>query len=96
VNNDGSFEYSKIITIAASGVRYMVKVTPSPDDNWAVESDSDDLKRGQIEVFDANGRLILSQRGTEKLIKTGQLSRGLYFVKVTIGQWTWTRKMVKV
>ncbi len=97
VNNDGTFDYSKIITIAASGVHPTIKVVPSvSDDIWTVESDSDDLRRGQIDVFDANGRLMLSQKGTDKLIKTNQLPRGLYFVKVTIGQLTFTKKMVKI
>jgi hypothetical protein len=97
IDNDGTFEYSKIITIAASSSRPNIKVTPSvSDDIWTVESDSDDLRRAQIEVFDANGKLIQSQKGTEKFIKTHQLPRGLYFIKVTIGQQFWVRKMVKI
>jgi hypothetical protein len=94
---DGSSDYSKIITVAAAASRPTVKITPSvSDDIWTVESDSDELRRAQIEVFDANGRLMLTQKGAEKLIKTGTLSRGLYFVKVTIGQQFWVRKMVKI
>jgi Secretion system C-terminal sorting domain len=97
IDNDGKFEYSKIITIAASTSRPTIKITPSvSDDIWTVDIDYDDLRRAQIEVFDGNGKLMLSQKGTEKLIKTQTLARGLYFVKVTIGQQFWTKKMLKI
>jgi hypothetical protein len=97
INTDGSFDYSKIITIAAASSRPIIKITPSvSDDFWTVECDTEDLRRAQIEVLDASGRLMLTQKGSEKIIKTHTFSRGLYFVRVTIGQQFWVRKMVKL
>jgi hypothetical protein len=96
VDNDGKTEYSKIINVAPAATRPNVKITPSVSDEiWTVDSDADDLRRAQIEVFDANGKLMLSQKGTEKNIKNHRLPTGLYFVKVTIGDQFWVRKMVK-
>jgi hypothetical protein len=96
VDNDGKAVYSKVVSVTPASTRPTIKITPSVSDEiWTVESDSDDLRRAQIEVFDANGKLMLSQKGTEKNIKNHSLLRGLYFVKVTIGDQFWVRKMVK-
>jgi Secretion system C-terminal sorting domain/Polysaccharide deacetylase len=96
VDNDGKAEYSKTVSVSPATTRPNVKITPSVSDEiWTVESDAEDLRRAQIEVFDANGKLMLSQKGTEKNIKIHRLARGLYYVKVTIGDQFWVRKIVK-
>ncbi|MDZ7880786.1 MAG: T9SS type A sorting domain-containing protein [Saprospiraceae bacterium] len=96
IDNDGKTAYSKTIAVAPNSVRPNVKITPSVSDEiWTVETDAEDLRRAQIEVFDAHGKLMISQKGTEKNIKTHRLVRGVYFVKVTIGGQFWVRKMVK-
>jgi hypothetical protein len=96
VDNDGKAEYSKTVSVSPATTRPNVRITPSVSDEiWSVESDADDLRRAQIEVFDANGKLMLSQKGTEKNIKIHRLVKGLYFVKVTIGDQFWVRKMVR-
>jgi hypothetical protein len=95
VDNDGKSEYSKTVSVSPTTTRPNVKITPSVSDEiWTVESDAEDLRRAQIEVFDANGKLMLSQKGTEKNIKIHRLAKGLYFIKVTIGDQFWVRKMV--
>jgi hypothetical protein len=96
VNNDGSFEYSKIATLYIESI-HKVKITPSVyDGNVTVESDFDGKTAATIAVYSQAGELMLQQTATaSNTISLDSLPSGIYLVRVTHGLDFWVKKVVK-
>ena len=48
-----------------------------------------------VEIFDINGKLILTQERVIESVDVSQLQQGLYFVNITADSNTVTKKIVK-
>ena len=75
------------------------EIYPNPitSGNWTLAA-AKELMGAQAEIVDVNGRLVykaeINQLKTE--INTGQLSDGIYFIKISSGKTTVTRKLIKL
>jgi len=90
VDNDGSFAWSKIVTIAASGAKTTVQsLYPNPTHgtlNINLSEVSDELFT--VEIMDAYGKVYQSVNSNDLTSSTinfdlSDLNTGIYFVKVT-------------
>ena len=96
MDNDGSFDYSKIVSLLISS-KYTVKITPSVgNDLVLVETDFDDKIPATINIFNQSGKLMI-EKVAEKTntISIESLPQGLYFVRVNHGLDFWVKKVVK-
>ena len=95
VNDDGSFAYSKIVSLLVPS-KYTVKVTPSVlDKTVTIEADFDDRNPTTMSVFDQTGKLLIQQNvlnGQAILLET--LPKGVYFVRVNHANEFWVQKIV--
>jgi Secretion system C-terminal sorting domain len=100
VENDGSFSYSKIISVAF-GKDLTVKAFPNPVQNELTIDVMSDAKNVEIEVIDVLGRSIYqkNESNTEgsKLLTINTLDwlSGIYFLKVSDGKKVFQQKIVK-
>lgn len=96
LDNDGSFDYSKIASILIES-KYIVKITPSVSDNTVlVETDFNDRIDATIGVYNQAGKLMLQKTVTRlETISMDNFPQGLYFVRVNHGQDFWVKKVIK-
>lgn len=96
LDNDGSFDYSKIASLLIES-KYTVKITPSVSDNTVlVETDFNDKTEATIGIYNQAGKLMLQRTATRlETISMDNFPQGLYFVRVTHGQDFWVKKVVK-
>jgi hypothetical protein len=100
VNSDGSFTYSKVLSVAF-GKDLTVKAFPNPVQNELSIDVFSASKQLEIEVIDVLGRSIYLKKGiyTEgsKLLTINTLEwlSGIYFLKVSDGKKVFQQKIVK-
>ena len=69
---------------------------PNPACDWLKLECSPDVKPESVEVFDLQGRKVISQQGNLESIRTAELPSGVYSVRVTLeGGQSYTDKIVK-
>ena len=97
VDNDGSFDYSKIVSLFVES-KYMVKITPSvSDDTVLIETDFDDKTDATVGIYNQAGKLMVQKKITRlETISLDNLAQGLYFVRVDHGQDFWVKKIMKL
>jgi hypothetical protein len=104
IDNDGSFEYSKTITIkSADNTKDAISVNPNPftsDLNINIEVAND--TKAAYEIVDLNGKTVLSAtlnviKGASSINIDGaeRLKQGIYFVRVSTDLGTQVFKLVK-
>lgn len=87
VDFDGQFAYSSILNINGSKEAGTVTVYPQPAVNGLNVNVSDNFSGGQMELYDAAGRLVKTQaisQSTERL-ETSMLPGGVYLLRVIGG-----------
>ncbi len=95
VSQDGSFEYSKTITVDNASKQGFA-VYPNPvKDRLILQADNDAIS--DIKIYHINGQLIHTQNtGTyNRDIDVSNLSNGVYFVSATLNNETYITKFVK-
>ena len=97
MDNDGSFEYSKIVSLLVAS-KYNVKITPSvADDLLLVETDFDDKTAATINIFNQSGKLMIEKMASQtNTISLASLPQGLYFIRVNHGVDFWVKKVMKL
>jgi len=103
VDLDGSFTYSKIITLQSPGGSFAISVSPNPyHQSLSVIVTMPAAAAGNLVVTDAAGHRILQQalslqKGTNTLDPTAlaALAPGMYFLSITTGQEKQTVKLIR-
>jgi hypothetical protein len=103
VDLDGSFKYSDIRGVnfgsdQISGVRMYPNPTTSLL-NMDINVSSFAEEKGELQVFDALGKLILSKKVIGNGIETidmGRMTNGVYHVVLTQGEQVFKEKIVKI
>lgn len=92
VDNDGYFEYSKVISISHDSEALSVNVFPNPaqkGENLHVTILSDENSEVHLKLYDRLGKEIVSSRGTvspgsnELVMNVSDISSGLYILEVS-------------
>ncbi|MEO6404305.1 MAG: T9SS type A sorting domain-containing protein [Ferruginibacter sp.] len=103
-NNDGSFQYSKIVQIKdASAVFVVNSVQPNPFiSDISIDAYSLKTSAFNIQVLDFNGKVVAKQQtvaaaGTNqfKITNLTKLNKGIYVLKISCGSNTWQQKIIK-
>lgn len=101
-DNDGSESTSPVVSVKQNVGKGTFKVFPQPvGDVATVQLESATDAKGTITVFDASGRLVLTQNavyteGSNNLnISTQSLTNGLYLIHLNNGTTTITERFVK-
>ncbi|HKO81726.1 MAG TPA: T9SS type A sorting domain-containing protein [Chitinophagaceae bacterium] len=100
VDIDGTFSYSKIITLFNAAAQKATVVGPNPvKDVLNIIEPKETLVR-KMEIYDMNGRMMIRKNGETKnrifSIPTGLLQKGNYLLKVFYKDSVKTFKIVKV
>ncbi len=96
VDNDGSFDYSKIVSLLVES-KFTVKITPSVADDFVlVETDFDDKTPTTIDIFNQSGKLMIEKMAEKtNTISIKSLPQGMYFIRVNHGVDFWVKKVMK-
>jgi hypothetical protein len=103
VDLDGSFTYSKIITLQSATGSFAISVSPNPyHQSLSVIVTMPEAAEGNMAVTDAAGHRILQQaltlqKGSNTLNPTAlaSLASGMYFLSITTGQEKQTVKLIR-
>ena len=103
VDNDGKYNYSKIISVNLDQPENSFSVYPNPVDNYAIVNlYSDKPGSGVIRLIDEAGRQILTKSftvmaGNNNLTvdQLGHLPKGIYVVQVMLNNNLYNQKIVK-
>ncbi|MBQ5958739.1 MAG: T9SS type A sorting domain-containing protein, partial [Bacteroidales bacterium] len=69
---------------------------PNPAGDWLKLEYSPDVKPDCVEIFDLQGKKVVSQRSNMESIRTAELPSGVYSIRVTLeGGQSYTDKIVK-
>ena len=101
MNDDGSFLYSNIQAVKASGISSpSVSAFPNPFTATLTINYPSSLRGKQVatEIFNSNGQLIKTKTasvGSMETIETSSLQRGIYIIRVTAGTEKMQYKVIK-
>jgi hypothetical protein len=103
VDNDGKYNYSKIIAVNLDQPENSISVYPNPVDNYAIVNlYSDKSGNGVLRLIDEAGRQILSKSftvmaGNNNLTvdQLGHLPKGIYVIQVMLNNNLYNQKIVK-
>ena len=101
INFDGSFFYSETVVLRRNEEDLaIINVFPNPFIyNFGITFNKVLDESVTINIYDATGKLALSEtesfKGVYKEIDTRKLSRGVYFVKIIVGNQKFIHKIVK-
>ena len=103
VDNDGKYNYSKIIPVKLDQPENSISVYPNPVDNYAIVNlFSDKPGSGVIRLIDEAGRQILNKSytvmaGNNNLTvdQLGHLPKGIYVIQVMLNNNLYNQKIVK-
>lgn len=87
VDIDGSFELSNIRSLTFDGAAVALKLYPNPVSDYLKIGTESRENISRVEIFDANGRLVLTDSqaaGKEKVIQVKGLSAGTYVLKIML------------
>jgi hypothetical protein len=103
VDNDGKYNYSKIIPVKLDQPENSISVYPNPVDNYAIVNlYSDKPGNGVLRLIDEAGRQILVKSftviGGNNNLTVDQLShlpKGIYVIQVMLNNNLYNQKIVK-
>lgn len=99
VDLDGSFAYSRVISIKTNCSSQWIKIHPNPFDQLVNVRLLMDLKSEvRYELSDVSGHMLMSGQlsfPAEQTIQTKDLRPGMYILRVTSPAGQWTKKVVK-
>ncbi len=91
VLNDGSSEYSKVISVGSSAG---VVVTPNPASDEITLLPGKEISIEHVSIFNAKGNLIQGIENPGKTISVAHLAGGLYFIQIETLENTITQKVI--
>lgn len=99
LDKDGTIDYSPTVTVSLNMAAGTVKIYPTIVENGNLYIVTDNLKQGKIEVYDMNGRLMLSKNnlngGYQRVpLNNNHIAAGTYMVRVSEGNKQIAGKMV--
>ena len=99
VDKDGSVDYSPTVTVSLNMPASSVKIYPTVVENGNLFIVTANLKQGKVELFDMNGRMMLSKNnlkgGYQQVsLNNNHIAAGTYIVRVSEGNKQIAGKMV--
>jgi hypothetical protein len=101
VDKDGKFGYSKLALIKGNAVSMSWTVQPNPATDHATVTFNSDAPDATIYLTDVTGRIVYRKilpvvtAGNELSVPVGDLSKGVYLLRITTGNETRTEKIIK-
>jgi glucose/arabinose dehydrogenase len=100
MDHDGSFEYSKIISIS-SEISLKFSIFPNPNDgNFTIQIEGNPKSKSTLDVYHPNGKLMLKEEfnkttAFQKTYDFSHFQEGIYLLRFSSGDYTETVKLVK-
>jgi hypothetical protein len=76
---------------------------PNPvSDNFSVELTNDQTGQMKVDIVSVNGQIMRSlmlnkeQQSTQFTLPSNNLSKGVYFIQIQVGNWNGTKRFVKL
>ncbi len=99
VDMDGSFQYSKIVSLNIEAKSVKAIVYPVPAKNKVMINFGQIVSKGEIELFSMDMKWIRSESingpASTKDINIGNLAKGVYFIRITHGSKTEIIRIIK-
>jgi hypothetical protein len=95
IDFDGKFEFTDIVVVKDMEIEIEIQLTPNPfTNNIEINSDVNILS---AEIIDITGKARIAEtiNGMNATINTSDLSKGIYFVKISTGDKIITKKIIK-
>jgi Secretion system C-terminal sorting domain len=93
IDNDQSFEYSKIVSAKNSTTQSTISIYPTLVSDWLTIA-TKDSEVDAVTILNHMGQLMLTAQATNR-VDMSQLASGIYFVQVQVGSETVVEKVVK-
>jgi hypothetical protein len=99
IDNDGQFNYSKIVYITIDGSSLPISIYPNPAHNYFIISNYGraDIKNAIVLVRDMSGRTLISQKfnnSAEERVNISMLSKGTYIINMVTNSNVQTHKLI--